>query len=84
MTNNIQHFLERHPGSKNIIGLYLMAWQDEFGKDIIADVSESEEEAQQRADFYKTRGYQLIDENRFGCGFDTMGIAQCFKKMTNI
>ena len=80
MQNNLHDYMESHPDVKGIIGLILMGWLDEYGEDIIVDVSETDDEAAQRMAFYQSHGYKLKDESGFGCWDNKMGILQCFIK----
>ncbi len=45
------------------------------------DVADSEDDATKRIAFYRSHGYTLVDENRFGQGDTVEGIAQCYRKI---
>lgn len=57
-----------------------MCWTDEFGQDIVVDVAETKEESKKQYDHYTSLGYNLVDQNFFGCGNELRGIIQCFRK----
>lgn len=78
MRNNTKHFLEQHPDFQQMIVLYFMGWEEQFGKDIYVDIAESHDDAKARHEFYTTHGYKFVDENCFGKDFETVGIIQCY------
>ena len=79
MVNKLETFLSTHPDTKFIIGMYLAAWEEEYGEAIIMDVAETKEESQQQYEYYTSKGLKLLDENCFGQGLETMGIISCWK-----
>lgn len=73
-------FLKNHPDCHGIFMLYRMGWEENFGADIVVEVTEPTEDAALRNDRYAAAGYQLVDENMFGKGLDVIGIARCYRK----
>ncbi len=43
------------------------------------DVADSKDDATKRIAFYRSHGYTLVDENRFGQGNTVEGIVQCYR-----
>lgn len=70
MKNRLPDFYKQHAEYQSLIGLYLLAWEEEFhgeiGKELTADIAESEEESQAQYKYYTGQGYVLRDENLFG------------------
>lgn len=83
MKNNLSIFVEQHPDWESQLFLHYCSWKMEYGEDFIMDVACSEEDAEDRVNFYHSRGYQLVDNNSFGQGYTIVGIAQCYRKSNN-
>ncbi len=79
MTTNLPAFLEQHPDTESLLCLYHYAWQQEYGDDFVMDVADSKDDATKRIAFYRSHGYTLVDENRFGQGNTVEGIVQCYR-----
>lgn len=76
--NHLADFYELHPDCRAIIGLYLLAWEEEYGDDIICDIATSKAESKAKHEAYTAAGYIFKDENAFGHGSETLGYISCY------
>lgn len=82
--NHLADFYEQHPDCRAIIGLYLLAWEEEYGDDIICDIATSKAESKAKHEAYTAAGYIFKDENAFGHGSETLGYISCYLPPENL
>lgn len=64
--NSINSFISKYPDLKMVVGLYMMAYDEQFNKECVYEIAMNDDEEQQLTERYKRLGYKIADTDYFG------------------